>query len=602
MGTAPSGTAGVPGVATRDRGRRHVAPLAGALAAVLTMTPLLAVPSAAAAEPEEYLVSVDGDAADFRSAVTSAGGVVEDVFGRLDMLAVTMPPAAAEALDRLPDLEVVPNFPLYALDTRTDPPSYGQDRIDQRALPLSSSYSTPATGLGAGVDVYVFDTGIRADHAQFGGRVAAGFGAVADGRGTADCNGHGTHVAGTVAGSTVGIAPAAALIPVRILDCTGNTSSGFEFMEGMDWVLAHHQAGKPAVLNMSIGATASSFIDSAVAEAVADGIVVVAAAGNSAANACSSSPARAASAITVAATSITDARASYSNYGSCVDLFAPGGDRGSGILSAYSTSSTAYANLMGTSMASPHVAGVAARYLSEFPTATPAQVASALVASATPGVVSSAGAGSPNRLLYADPAGFRPAAEQSPQAPAESPAPAALTSSAPRITGTATVGQTLTASPGTWGPSPVVLKYQWKRAGTPIAGAADPTYRLTSLDAGRALTVTVTGAKQGYQPASKTSKPVVPLRAFAPKPTPRLHGPAIVGSTMSVRAGSWGNSKITLRYQWKRAGDPIRGATSARYTVGRADTGKLITVTVTGTMASYAPLAKTSAGRTVRPR
>src|SRR5215218_5903200 len=312
------------------RGARRWAPLSSALAAMLALTALAPVHAAAAAEPGEYLVSVDGDAADFRRTITSAGGTVEDVFGRLDVLAVTMPPAAAEALDRRPDIEVEPNFTFHALDTRTNPPSYGQDRVDQRKLPLSNSYSYPKTGMGAGVNVYVLDTGIRADHAQFGGRVAAGFGAVSDGRGAADCNGHGTHVAGTIAGSSVGLAPGATLIPVRILDCAGSSSSGWEFMDAMDWIIAHHQAGKPAVLNMSIGAVASSMIDDVVAEAVADGIVVVAAAGNSNTNACTGSPARAKAAITVAATSVTDARASYSNYGSCVDLFAPGGDNGSG--------------------------------------------------------------------------------------------------------------------------------------------------------------------------------------------------------------------------------------------------------------------------------
>jgi subtilisin family serine protease len=696
MSSAQSGLSDAPDAGTPARGGWRFSPLSGALATVLMLTALAPVQAAVAAEPEEYLVSVDGDAADFRRTVTSAGGTVEDVFGRLDVLAVTMPPAAAEALDRRPDLEVEPNFTLRALETRTSPPSYGQDRVDQRKLPLSNTYSYPSTGLGAGVDVYVLDTGIRADHAQFGGRVAAGFGAVADGRGTSDCNGHGTHVAGTVAGSTVGLAPAATLIPVRILDCNGTTSSGWEFMDGMDWILSHHQQGKPAVLNMSIGAVASSMIDSVVADAVADGIVVVAAAGNSNTNACSGSPARAASAITVAATSITDARASYSNYGSCVDLFAPGGDNGAGIKSAYSTSSTAYASLMGTSMATPHVAGVAARYLSVNPTATPAEVASELLGSATTGVVTSAGTGSPNRLLYAAPTGF----VKSGEAPAEDSAstqgttapgaptgvtaaptgnddeaevswtapattggaaiteyvvtvsptlstgsssrsagtatsltfpgidpgphtftvtasngvavsapsaksnaltltPGTLASTHPVIKGSAAVGQQLSAVTGTWGPAPVALQVQWLRNGVPIDGGGSPLYRVRTADAGQAISVTVSGTKEGYTPATRTSDPVPVANLLTETPTPTLSGTARAHSMLTARPGTWGPAPVILRYQWNRSGRPIPGATSPTYRLTTADAGRTVTVTVTGSKAGHSSVSKTSAPKQV---
>ncbi|MFC0681645.1 S8 family serine peptidase [Lysobacter korlensis] len=683
---------------TRAGKRAHrwgIATIGGVLAAAMTIPALVPVQAAAAAEAEEYLVSVAGDAEDFRRTVTSVGGVVEDVFGRLDVLAVTMPPAAAASLDRRPDVEVEPNVTFHALDTRVNPPSYGLDRVDQRRLPLSGSYSYPSTARGAGVHVYILDSGIRADHAEFGGRVAGGFGAVADGRGTSDCNGHGTHVAGTVAGSTVGIAPAATLIPVRILDCSGRTSSGWEFMDGMDWILAHHRPGKPAVLNMSIGAQASSMIDSVVADAVADGIVVVAAAGNSSTSACYSSPARAASAITVAATGITDARASYSNYGSCVDIFAPGGDNGAGIRSAYSTSSTALASLMGTSMATPHVAGVAARYLSAYPAATPAQVTSALLGTATTGAVASAGSGSPNRLLYADPAGFpgstgapsdgsadtqltAPAAPTGVTAAATgnddealvswtapsstggaaitdyvvtiSPklatgassrsagtatslvfpgidggphtftvtasngsavsapsvksnaitlSPGTLTSPVPVVKGTAAAGHLLAAAPGTWGPAPVALTFQWLRDGVAIPAATSSTYRVSRADAGRLIAVTVTGAKAGYTTTSTTS----PARAIAHlltgTPTPAISGSNRVGHTVTASPGEWGPAPVTLRYQWNRSGKPIPGATWSTYRLTSADAGRTVTVTVRGSKSGYSSASKTSAGKYV---
>ena len=694
MSTTSRAAGEAAGADARIARRWRIAPLAGALAAVLTLSGLVPLQAASAAEPGEYLVSVEGDAADFRQAVISAGGVVEDVFGRLDVLAVTMPPAAAEALDRLPALEVEPNFPLYALDTRANPPSYGLDRIDQRNRPLSASYSYPSSARGAGVHVYILDSGIRADHAELGGRVASGFGAVADGRGTADCNGHGTHVAGTVAGATVGVASAATVIPVRILDCSGRTSSGWEFMDGMEWILAHHQPGKPAVLNMSIGAQASSVIDAAVADAVADGIVVVAAAGNSSTSACSSSPARAASAITVAATGITDARASYSNYGSCVDIFAPGGDSGAGVLSADSSGPTALAYMMGTSMAAPHVAGVAARYLSTFPTATPAQVTSALLSSATPGVVASAGSDSPNRLLYADPAGFAgssgtPSENSSgpqltaPGAPtavtatptvgdevlvswtapgntggaaitdyvvtvspalaggvsarsagtatsllfsgigggphsftvtaangfAVSPSsaksntvtlgPGTLVSPQPVVNGTPAVGQVLSVAPGAWGPAPVTLGFQWLRDGVAIPGAAATTYRVTAEDAGRQLAVTVTGTKAGYAAASTTSVPRTVVRLLTSTPTPAISGSAQVGQTLTAVPGTWSPAPVTLRFQWNRSGKPILGATRSTYRLTSADAGRAITVTVTGSKTGYPSAARTSAGKSV---
>ncbi len=277
-----------------------------------------------------------------------------------------------------------------ASDTQS-PATWGLDRIDQRDLPLNNAYTYNATG--AGVRAYIVDTGILTTHSQFSGRTAAGYSAINDGRGTTDCNGHGTHVAGTVGGSTYGVAKAVTLVPVRVLDCAGSgTNSGV--IAGMDWVAGN--ATRPAVANMSLGGGASQAVDDAVARMTSAGVTVAVAAGNENQNACNVSPARAASAITTGSTTNTDARSSFSNYGSCVDVFAPG----SNITSAWYTSTTATNTISGTSMASPHVAGVAALYLQGNPSASPAAVTSAITGTATTGKVTGAGTGSPNRLLY----------------------------------------------------------------------------------------------------------------------------------------------------------------------------------------------------------
>jgi serine protease len=269
--------------------------------------------------------------------------------------------------------------------------TWGLDRVDQRDLPLSGTYVYNTTA--SNVNAYIIDTGVLGSHSQFTGRMIGGYTAISDGRGTTDCNGHGTHVAGTVAGTTHGIAKGAKISPVRVLGCDGSgTNSGV--IAGMDWVTANHV--KPAVANMSLGGGASSATDDAIARMTNAGVIVVVAAGNDNSNACNYSPARAASAITVGSTASNDSRSSFSNYGSCLDIFAPG----SSITSAWYTSNTATNTISGTSMASPHVAGVAALYLADNPTASVSQVTNALLNAATPNKVSSAGSGSPNRLLY----------------------------------------------------------------------------------------------------------------------------------------------------------------------------------------------------------
>ena len=277
---------------------------------------------------------------------------------------------------------------LHVYATQT-PVIWGLDRIDQRSLPLDNAYTFNTTA--ANVNAYIIDSGVRMSHVLLAPRVASGFSAINDGRGTDDCNGHGTHVAGIVGSTTYGVAKGVNLYAVRVMDCTGSgLLSGV--ISGVEWVTSNHIA--PAVANMSLGGGASTALDNAVRNSIASGVTYVVAAGNSNADACTESPARVKQALTVGASTINDARASYSNIGSCVDVFAPG----SGITSTWNTSDTATNTLSGTSMASPHVAGIAALYLADHPNALPAEVLAAITTAATPGVLTNIGTGSSNLL------------------------------------------------------------------------------------------------------------------------------------------------------------------------------------------------------------
>ncbi len=276
--------------------------------------------------------------------------------------------------------------------------TWGLDRSDQRALPLSGTFSYTNTGLG--VRSYILDTGIRFTHADFGGRAVSGFDAI-DGGTADDCNGHGTHVAGTVGGTTYGVAKGTALVAVRVLDCAGSGSwSGV--IAGIDWVTGDHLAGQPAVANMSLGGGASTALDEAVKNSIADGVSYAVAAGNGnqggrAQDACKYSPARVPAAMTIGATDKTDTKTSWSNYGTCVDWFAPGHQ----ITSAWYQSDTQTNTISGTSMATPHAAGVAALYLQANTGATPQQVRDALYANTTKGIVKSSSTAN-NHLLFTD--------------------------------------------------------------------------------------------------------------------------------------------------------------------------------------------------------
>lgn len=310
----------------------------------------------------------------------------------LNGFAARLPAQALNGLVHNPNVEYIEADQVMSIDTIQPGATWGLDRIDQHNLPLNGTYTYTPTG--SGVTAYIIDTGIRISHTQFGGRASYGWDFVGNDSVASDCNGHGTHVAGTVGGGTYGVAKGVSLKAVRVLNCSGSGSTS-GVIAGINWVTNNHAAGVKAVANMSLGGSASSSLDTAVSNSIADGVVYAIAAGNSGANACNYSPARVASAITVGATTSTDARASYSNYGSCLDIFGPG----SSIKSAWSTSNTATKTISGTSMATPHVAGVAALYLQGYG-GTPQQVRDAIVTGATSNVVTGAGSGSPNKLLY----------------------------------------------------------------------------------------------------------------------------------------------------------------------------------------------------------
>lgn len=370
---------------------------AGPLAQVISVTGVETV-------PDHYIVvyKSGGDVvsaeSSIRASVAANGGSVTYVYDSiLNGFAAYLPAKALKAVLADPKVDyVAPDIQMHldqeiSIQTVQMSAVWGLDRIDQHILPFSGTYGYGYTGKG--VNVYVIDTGIRSTHKQFGGRATKDYDVIGDGQNGNDCNGHGTHVAGTIGGTTFGVAKGVRIHAIRVLNCQGNgLASGV--IAGLNYVGSH--AVKPAVASMSLGGSAYAPLDTAVNNLINKGVVVVVAAGNNGANACSYSPARVPNAITVGATSYDDSRAYYSNYGSCLDIFAPG----SYITSAWNTSDTATNTISGTSMATPHVSGVVALYLQTHPSDSVASVVSAIKSQATTGMVTGAGSGSPNRLLY----------------------------------------------------------------------------------------------------------------------------------------------------------------------------------------------------------
>jgi subtilisin family serine protease len=304
--------------------------------------------------------------------------------------ATRMSEGQALALSADPAVEYVQQNGIVHISDNQANVTWGIDRVDQRELPLDKSFLFEASGKG--VHAYIIDTGIRISHHEFGGRAKYAFDAVDSSTKGEDCHGHGTHVAGTVGGNTYGVAKNVNLYAVRVLDCKGSgTTAGV--VAGVDWVTRNRQL--PAVANMSLGGDADQAIDDAVRRSIASGVVYTIAAGNEDTDACKKSPARTREALTVGATTSSDSRATFSNWGSCVDVFAPGNK----ILSAWHYGDSETRELSGTSMAAPHVAGVAALYLERNPSAAPDAVAAALLENSTPDKVADAQC-APNKLTY----------------------------------------------------------------------------------------------------------------------------------------------------------------------------------------------------------
>ena len=313
----------------------------------------------------------------------------------LPAMVVSGSDAQMRELATLPEVDYIEADQVVSLTANQSNATWGIDRVDSRSG-RDGNYEYEASG--DGVHAYVVDTGVRSSHREFSGRIGEGFSSVTDGRGAEDCNGHGTHVAGTMAGSKYGIAKDATIHAVRVLDCQGSGSNS-GVIGGVEWVAKNAQL--PAVANMSLGGGVSAALDQAVGAAIRAGVVFVVAAGNSNADACQTSPARAPAAITVGSTDRNDRRSNFSNYGRCLDIFAPGSD----IQSSWSNSDSDSKTISGTSMAAPHVAGAVALLLEENSNASTGRIESLLLANATDSAIASVGRGSPNKFLYTNPNG-----------------------------------------------------------------------------------------------------------------------------------------------------------------------------------------------------
>ena len=511
---------------------------------------------------DEYIVRFRDDVADprglARALVAAHGGVLRHTYtAAIKGFAAHLPPAAVKVLSAHPSvLAIEQDQTMHTVGVESPVPSWGLDRVDQHLMPLDNSYSYGATGQG--VTAYIIDTGILFSHTEFGGRAVSGVDEVTAGGNAQDCNGHGTHVSGTVGGGSFGIAKNVALVAVRVLDCSGSGSvSGV--IAGVDWVTNDHatvRAGTPAVANMSLGGSQSSSLDQAVSNSVASGVTYAIAAGNGnifgiAQDACTTSPADVSTAITVSATDNTDAKASWANYGSCVKIFAPGVN----ITSAWYTSTTATNTISGTSMATPHVTGAAALYLETNPAANPAQVLQALTSNATAGVVSNPGTNSPNRLLYT--AFIASAPPPTPGAPQ-----ASFTSSCTDLTCTFDASSSSASSPAS---------YAWDFGDATTASGVRLSHTYASGST-YTVTLTVTDGTGATSVATQT----VTVTAQPPVPAPVASFTHSCSGRNCIFDGS--SSQNAVAYAWDFGDGATASGVTASHTFAR---NRNYTVTLT---------------------
>lgn len=524
--------------------------------------------------PNEYIVVLrDGARSDLNGAIADASAAGGTIIARYDATfrgyAVRMPAGGLTTLRQNPEVLLVqPNGVVTKSGTQSPTPSWGLDRIDQVNLPLNNSFTYANDGTG--VHSYTIDTGILLTHVDFTGRMGNGYDAVTPGGNANDCDGHGTHVTGTIAGTTYGIAKKATVHPVRVLDCTGSGTYA-QVIAGMNWVTANRI--QPAVANMSLGGSKDVATNMAADSMVRKGNIALAvASGNSSANACNFSPASAPLPLTVNATTSTDARASYSNFGTCTDLFAPG----SSIVSDYIGSNTATATLSGTSMATPHVAGALALYRVANPSMTAEQVFAALLADATSNKVTNPGTGSPNKLLYIGNLGGGP-----PPPPNAAPVANFTYSCAIRPNGRYRCDFDGSSSTDDVG----VVAYLWSTPGEPnqtgvtAAFGFDPgSYQVTlRVTDGGGLTNTITKTVTvGGPPPPPPPTNVAPTADFtyscALRPSGRYRCD-LDGSSSTDDVG-------VVSYLWMTAGEPDRTGVTAIYGL---DAGTSISVTLTVT-------------------